>query len=228
MVMKKMISLLFLSMLFVITGCTPNPNYNPEITAINTMIQAFKLDDYHGFVMHTTQYDGEENILNSESWIQQIDRSDQIKIMTEISTQTLAPFNLDHMFIHTTTVYYFYNNQMGTQVDEGSIIWEESTLENYQTFRFPIKRVRTEYFQTYNISMDGSSSVLSATLNTNYMDDALGQTIGGLKEMAFTLTYSTTEKRITHVVIHLGFELTHIVIEMTPLMEPVQVIIPSA
>lgn len=225
--MKKMILLLFLSISWMVTGCAPNPNYDPEVMAINTMIQEFTLDDYHGFEMVTTQYDAEENILNNESWIQLIDRTNPIKIMTEVTTQSLQPFNVDHMFVETTIIYYYYNNQKGTQIDEGSITWEETSLENYQTFRFPIRRISKEYFKTYDISIDGSSSVLHATLNTNYMDDALDQAIEGLQEMSFTLTFSTTEKQITHVMIHLGFELTQIVIEMTPLMEPVQVIIPN-
>jgi|GEM_PF-5000613 len=225
--MKKVILILVISFILMTSGCKPNPNYNPEINAINTMILNFKLDDYYGFEMITTQVDDHDQILNQETWIQHIDRQETLKIMTEISTSQLQPFNLDHMFVESNIVYYFYNNQKGTQVNDGDVVWEESTIESYQTFRFPLKRINTEYFKSYDITIDGDSTVLSAILNPDYTDNALGYTMNGLIDMSIELRFITAEKKITHLIIHFVFELTQIVIEMTPLTDPVQVIIPS-
>lgn len=221
-----LIILIFISITFT-AGCRKNPNFDPHITKINEIIQSYSLDQFYGFDQSSIQYDQDDDMINEEYVILSINRENELKMMTEVTRKSLLPFDPISQFETSSTTYYFYQNRLGVQINDGAVTWEDSTYDQFNTFKLPIKRLDKSWFINYEIIETDGFIQLKGSIMLNQVNQVLGFSPEQLKDAEITFIYDSSSLLIHQIEIILHFELTHIVITFIPKTEPVQIIIPS-
>ncbi len=223
--MKKLVIFITLSITLLILSACNQINYNPDISNVNATIRDFQLNNIDGYDLITEQYVNDV-IMNSDHIKERIDRSDDIKIMTEHIQKRLLTFNTVSPYEITQKTYYFYQNQKGTQIEDEPVTWEDSTLEAYQTLVLPVQLIQADDFESFEVSKDNLKNTFVGVIKNSRIRSVLGYTIDTSQDIEFTFIYEPSTKTIIEIKITYTQEASHTDIVFKPFYGQTQVIMP--
>lgn len=225
--MRKLYLILLGCLLILISGCTNLTDSDPKLVKVDTLITKFNLDESNGFDYSVIQQDDNQVTLNQLLVEQRIDRTSDIKIYTEFSAMNLLPFNLEQTHETENYVIYYYQNEKGTQIGEGSVIWEATTLESYQTIKLPVVRIRKDDFKTYNVSESNDIATLTAVIEINRIESLTGLKLTGIQSMNLEIQYQISTNRLISVKLEYSQVSSNTVMTFTPYYGSAEVVLPT-
>lgn len=225
--MKKALVFLVIWMSIMVSGCTVPGDHDSRLLKIDTMITRFSTDQINGFDYSVIQKNAQQEVLNQQ-WVEQrIDRSSDIKIYTEFTGLQLTPFDSNNTHIHSNQVIYYYQNEKGTQINDGLVTWEPSTLADYQTMRLPIVRIRKDDLKSYQISESETLNILTAEIELSRIESLTGHKMTGIISMQLEIRYQASTGTLISIKLTYDQTLSQTVMTFSPYYGTAEVILPD-
>jgi hypothetical protein len=200
--------------------------YDKEIGKIDNLVKNYKTDSIYGFTFSIVQSSGSD-ILNAE-WIEQrIEREPEFKSYTEHKVRTMNTYQQDASpYQETETVYFFYNQQLGTLQNNSTVQWQDYSQSDYLQSRMPIVGLKKDYFSTYETNVTGDLTTVSGVIKADQAKALFAQTITGIQNIELKVTYNHVTQLIIKIEISYNQTLTQTTIIYEPHYESMTIIIP--
>lgn len=227
---KKLGLILMALLMMTLAGCnsftsgTTETTTQSQVQLIERAIEQFDFHDVNGFDFSSIQYLGEE-VVNSDVIEQRVNWTDN-KIYTEFTTSRVTEFQTESAMITDESVYFYYNNQMGTYVDD-VLEWSSMSLDDYLDFSVPDIQLSTEGFSNYSLEFISDSLVLEAELSSSDIVNILGIDGTGVVTASITIKVNETTYELQELTITYEMNLTNTIIIFSPYYDSAQVVIPE-
>lgn len=217
--MKKWLMTILLSFTVMLYGCKGLTN---EVTPFRSAVNNFKIQETSGYYFKTTQ--SIDNTTYNEDSVDARIQWDELKMYIEFYEKRLNPFESDSLYSEKNYTTYFYNNQIGYQLDDETVTWKSGTQEEYLTFGLPIKAngLNIKQFETYEVTEVEGSKTLQARMKITKNILGYNQTV---EYLDLTIVLDVNNKLVSMEII-LQQELTQIHMQFEVYYEPQVVIIP--
>lgn len=185
--MKRFILISVFLLMVTVSGCTV---INDDSSKFRLAMTNYDETKTFGYYFQSTQTiddkKGNERIIT-----QKIDWENG-KAYTEVFERSILEFNSESVYSESSHTTYYYDGQIGFQVEDGEVSWQIGSLEAYIDNKLPIRTIYSSYLEPgYLIEESESGLTLTGTLidpskiikddeNIQRIDIKIGITLEGL------------------------------------------------
>lgn len=228
--MKRYVSLIIvIGLSFMLFSCKAKEEEEipvDEFDVFKNIVALYSVDLTNGFDYSATQTLG-TNVVHKKTVEQRIDREVETKIYTEANEEYLQEFSLDDAYHQSITTTYFYRNEVGTQINDGEVSWENISLADYLASNIQLGDIRKDDFVSYDIEVDGNIQTLSGELKLSAINRLFDADTSVIEDNEIVIKIDIEKELLIEFVFHYASQETVTEILFQPYYRVANVVLPQ-